>query len=154
MKLTIMFLTLTGMALAALPSIWDMTPLVVYNSSQSMPKGIYRSVAGSFRKGDIVLVRQSGDLLLKRLSAEEGDFVCRKGLWITINGRVVATAMSNDGHGRRLPDWQGCQLLKTHEVFVLGEHPKSFDSRYFGVLQRGDLIGKVKHCCCIRKTVS
>ncbi len=142
MRLVVVLLTLTGMALLALPILMSVEPLVLYNGSDSMPKGFYRVISKPVRKGDIVLVRLSGALLIKRLSAEEGDVVCREDSQVTINGRVVAKALRYDGRGKALPVWQGCRVLKAHEVFVLGEHPKSFDSRYFGVVQREDIIGQ------------
>ncbi len=142
MRLAVVLLTLTGMALPALPLLMSTETLVVYNGSNSMPKGFYRVVSKSVKKGDIVLVRLSGALLIKRLSAEEGDVVCREGFRVTINGRVVVKALRYDGRGKVLPVWQGCRVLKVDEAFVLGEHRKSFDGRYFGVVQREDIIGQ------------
>ncbi len=130
------------MALLALPILMNTEPLVVYNGSDSMPRGFYRVVSKSAKKGDIVLVRLSGALLIKRLSAEEGDVVCREGSRVTINGRVVAKALRYDGRGKALPVWQGCRVLKAHEVFVLGENKKSFDSRYFGEVQRENITAQ------------
>ncbi len=80
--------------------------------------------------------------VLKRLSGLRGDHVCRDGLAISINGRVVAVAMIADARGRGLPIWSGCSSLQHDDVFLLGDSPDSFDGRYFGLLKRTHIIGK------------
>jgi type IV secretory pathway protease TraF len=44
-----------------------------------------------------------------------------------------------DTQGRTLPRYRGCVTLETSEVFVLGPHPQSFDSRYFGPIATTDI---------------
>src|SRR3546814_9782387 len=41
-----------------------------------------------------------------------------------------------DRRQRLLPRWHGCRYLTTSEVFVLSTVPGSFDSRYFGPVER------------------
>jgi type IV secretory pathway protease TraF len=41
-----------------------------------------------------------------------------------------------------MPFWQGCRVLQTGEVFVLADHPGSFDSRYFGPLDTASIAGR------------
>ena len=40
-----------------------------------------------------------------------------------------------------MPVWSGCRVLKDGEVFLLADHPKSFDGRYFGVTKTSRIIG-------------
>jgi type IV secretory pathway protease TraF len=80
-------------------------------------------------------------LLLKPVAAGPGDVVCRIGATVTINGRVAASARSADAAGRLLPRWSGCITLAAHQVFVLAPTPDSFDSRYFGALHSGHVLG-------------
>jgi len=60
---------------------------------------------------------------------------------VTINGRVVARAKTADQAGRPLPFWSGCFRLAPTDVFVLSQDPDSFDSRYFGPVQRRHIVG-------------
>jgi signal peptidase I len=78
---------------------------------------------------------------LKRIVAAAGDRVCEKAGIVTINGRVIARAKPIDHAGRRLVAWHGCKTLPATEIFLLNENDGSFDSRYFGPVDRRRLIG-------------
>ena len=43
--------------------------------------------------------------------------------------------------GAALPAWRECRILAPDEVFLLGDTPGSFDSRYFGPVRRSDVVG-------------
>jgi type IV secretory pathway protease TraF len=63
---------------------------------------------------------------------------------ILIDGRPVARIHQLDGAGRPLPHWNGCRTLERNEVFLLSRYSTdSFDSRYFGPIDRSAVIGKV-----------
>ncbi|WAC61388.1 S26 family signal peptidase [Brevundimonas sp. SL130] len=129
--------------------------LALVNASPSLPRGLYvRDFAGRASPGAIVVVPQPdvaraylGDLgmpanvlLIKRVAARGGDRVCRDG------GRVVTperTVVANrvDRNGVALPQWRGCRVLKEGELFLLGDTAESFDSRYFGPVDRRRLTG-------------
>jgi type IV secretory pathway protease TraF len=74
--------------------------------------------------------------LLKPVAAVPGDRVCRWGAQVSVRGQRAARARWRDGLGRDLPVWQGCRWLRPGELFVLGDTPDSFDSRYFGAVPR------------------
>lgn len=78
---------------------------------------------------------------LKRVWALFGDKVCRFGRRILINGEAVSVAQLHDMRGLKLPEWSGCRTLKRDEVFLLTDHPKSFDGRYFGSVDRSAITG-------------
>jgi type IV secretory pathway protease TraF len=40
-----------------------------------------------------------------------------------------------------MPVWQGCHQLQDGQVFVLGTHAESFDSRYFGPIDGEQITG-------------
>jgi len=82
--------------------------------------------------------------LLKQIAGLPGDEICRSGLEVSINGRPAATARELDSMGRALPVWQGCVLLDEGQVFLLAPHPDSLDGRYFGAMQRSDLVGMAR----------
>jgi hypothetical protein len=44
---------------------------------------------------------------------------------------------------RALPHWSACRRLKAQEVFLLSSYsPFSFDSRYFGPVERASVMGR------------
>jgi conjugative transfer signal peptidase TraF len=131
-------------------------PRIVWNVSPSVPVGLYRLLASSPARGGLVVIRlpepfltlagdrgylPTGILLIKPIAAAAGDLVCRHGALVTINGRTVALARTADAWDRPLPGWQGCRRLNAHQIFVLSPAPDSFDSRYFGPLDRRHIVG-------------
>lgn len=72
--------------------------------------------------------------LLKRVVAVEGDRVAvsENGVWI--NGVLLPNSrpLRTDRSGNPLPVAWGEHVVSTRRVWVSGEHPDSFDSRYFG----------------------
>ncbi|WP_088343904.1 MULTISPECIES: S26 family signal peptidase [Rhodomicrobium] len=145
-----------GLALWVCPEA--VSPRVYLNASPSVPRGLYAiTFEPRYARGDLVLAALppgaawladrrgylgSGIPVLKRVSGLRGDSVCRDGLAISINGRIVAMAMIADARGRGLPVWSGCLSLQHDDVFLLGDSSDSFDGRYFGPLKRKQIIGK------------
>ncbi|WP_299918451.1 S26 family signal peptidase [uncultured Roseobacter sp.] len=132
---------------------------LIYNPSESAPVGFYWIDQKPVRRGDFVVVRVPLSLrdlvetrgylppdvpLLKRVMALPGDEVCRRGQDITVNGGAVAMAQTRDRSGRDMPRWHGCQMLDGEDIFVLQDHPQSFDGRYFGPLNRCLIIGRAR----------
>ncbi|WP_174263721.1 S26 family signal peptidase [Hyphomicrobium sp. CS1BSMeth3] len=122
---------------------------VVINLSPSVPVGLYLPLPRAPTIGDFVLLSpptSSRDLLYRRgylragrplikiLAAGPGMRVCRLGRRVWINGDTKLWARRTDVARRLMPTWSGCRLLKRDEVFVVGVHPLSFDSRYFGAV--------------------
>lgn len=143
-------------ASAALPDL-KAKPPVILNETPSMAEGVYMRLGdvADLKRGDIIampmnsairkyLVKKlgypAGTMLIKRVAGLAGDLVCRQGSQVIINKRTTVAARS-DRQGNALPTWHGCRLLLQNEVFLLGDHPSSFDSRYFGPVSQGDLAG-------------
>lgn len=116
-------------------------PRVFLNVSASMPLGFYRAIGGTVGAGSLVEFPSSvipsfgltlPRFLLKRVETTGGADVLVDRLGLHIGGVLVARRVKNIGirfKGR----------LPVGKVVVLGENPKSFDSRYFGPVPRRDL---------------
>ena len=151
-----------GVALMAISATQIFPKRFVWNASPSVPTGLYLIEYRAPERSDIVLVElpepyrtiadQRGYLpknlpALKRVRALSGDKVCRFERTIFINGKAVSVAQLQDIHGLKLPKWSGCRTLKPGEIFLLTDHPKSFDGRYFGPVDRSAIIG-IAHPIC------
>lgn len=145
-----------GVGLLTATAVAPGCPVLVWNRSPSVPIGLYIIVGRPPHVDDYVLVRLSGKMqalaerrsyigpntpLLKHVAAMEGDWVCRRGQAVLVSGQQVAIALGIDQGARPLPVWQGCHQLQHGQVFVLGTHPESFDSRYFGPIDREQIAG-------------
>jgi conjugative transfer signal peptidase TraF len=135
-------------------------PKIVYNVSDSVPIGWYRITATStVTAGDLLLVRlpveamtlaaQRGYLpanvpLLKTVAAVAPQRVCVNGDQVRVDGLLVARQLRRDRQVRALPVWRGCRRLMGEELFLLGSHPESFDSRYFGPVSADAVIGRAQ----------
>lgn len=130
---------------------------LAYNGSASAPTGFYWVDTRPAEKGDYVLIMPPRSVetiieprrylpssvpLIKRIAAAEGDVVCRLERQVLINGVSVADALPEDKAGRPLPVWKGCAVLSAQQIFLLQPHPESFDSRYFGPVDRSLVIGR------------
>lgn len=150
--------TIFGAILAAplLPVVAGAMPtLALVNETRSLPRGLYlRRLGEDVRRGDMAAANQPGSarpylenlgapgdmLLLKRIAAVGGDLVCRKGDRV-IGPTGEARVLARDRRGTGLASWAECRRLETDEVFLLGDTPGSFDSRYFGPVDRSELRG-------------
>ena len=141
-----------GVVMAATTS---RTPLVLQNVTPSLPLGLYVRSPAPVRAGAIVALRQPAvarpyliglgfpreALLIKRVVATAGDPICSRPGSLVRAGQRVFPRRDRDGAGRPLPAWHGCRELAFDELMVAGDTPGSFDSRYFGPVRRGDIVG-------------
>lgn len=146
--------TLWALSALALASQSAPRPLLI-NESPSLPLGLYLRLPRERPKvGTIVAAHPPSSArrylstlkagpharLLKRVVAASGEPVCRIGRRVSAGGRVVIAATS-DRRGVALPAWEGCKRLGPGDVFLLGDTPSSFDSRYFGPVPISRLDG-------------
>jgi conjugative transfer signal peptidase TraF len=132
---------------------------LVVNLSASVPLGLYARSAAQARVGHTVLIRLPMTLkqlaarrgylpfdhfLIKTLAAGPGDVACRFGSRVWAGGHSRVWALRTDGLGRLLRNWSGCRRLRAGELFVLGTHLSSFDSRYFGPINRQSVLTVVR----------
>lgn len=154
------YLTITALSVMALcAGMLGKWPVkIIYNPTESAPKGYYLMVNSPIQKGDYVLAgipkiarklaanRQYLPMdipILKPVRAQRGDHVCVKKYQLLINGKHMARLLEKDSRGRILVSWRGCRSLTEGEFFLLSTYsPVSFDSRYFGPVNRNMVIGK------------
>lgn len=135
-------------------------PALIWNASASSPLGLYRVMpAGGLAQGDMVAAWPPSSLralaarrhylpanvpLIKRVAAVRGDRVCAVGESIFVNGHPVARRLAEDPSGRPLPWWAGCHELGDGAFLLMPGGPASFDGRYFGITEPGDIVGRAR----------
>ncbi len=160
-RLLVALITSLGVAVLAWPSMHTPVARIVYNPSDSVPRGWYRvGSADSPHAGSIVLAQLPADAaalatqrgylpehipLLKRIGAMSPQHVCIEKHIVRIDGVAVTGVRATDGRGRPLSAWQQCRRLHDGELFLLSAtNPASFDSRYFGPVAVSAVIGSAE----------
>jgi conjugative transfer signal peptidase TraF len=98
------------------------------------------------RRGYLSSGQCEGDTepLLKTVVAIAGDKVSTSEGGIIVDGRLLPDSkpVLLDGAGRRLKPWpSGYYRLRPNQVWLYADHPKSWDSRYWGPVQ--NILGRV-----------
>jgi signal peptidase I len=100
-----------------------------------------------YHRGDIVVIRDpiKEELMAKRIIAIAGDRVQLRGGRVYVNGKLSTESYLDPGtktYSRQLRD--RVITVGANSYFVLGDNrAESEDSRYFGDIYRGDLIGLI-----------
>jgi len=133
--------------------------LVGVNKSPSLPghlflvekdkKDLKRGDYISFYTRDLMPYYPKGSRFIKKVVGIEGDFISRSGQIFTIcrkenPGRCITTeALETDSKGNPAPKFipEG-RKIPSDCYFVLGDHPRSLDSRYWGYVCGEEVIGK------------
>jgi conjugative transfer signal peptidase TraF len=158
-RAAIVMTVLGATALIAATAGIDRSPALIWNTSASVPIGLYRvQPAGKLRVTELVIATPPEPLasmladggylprgvpLLKRVLALPGQTVCREGRAIIVDGIDMGEARERDGRGRPLPVWQGCSVIAEGEVFLMNwQSADSLDGRYFGPLPVASIVGR------------
>ena len=146
LNLVPLYVTLLAMSATAIFAIVAKSSGLVLNVTGSMPDLVYKLGLGE--KGSLVSFCSpiphpsighgacpDGSMpLIKRVVGVAGDLVTATDAGIDINGQPVPNSrpLDLDTKESALPHLRGSFSLKQGEIWAAGEHPKSFDSRYFG----------------------
>jgi len=162
MKAFALTLALLGVGAAVSDIAFDIRPRLLYNPSPSAPVGWYSvEAASSYSHGDRVAAFAPEDAraladargylpfeypLIKSVWAGPGETVCRSGERVSAPGRSDITGLLQDGTGRVMPVWSGCAVLGPSQYFLTSpDYENSWDSRYFGAVSGGDIMGRVHY---------
>ncbi len=116
-------------------------PLLYGNWTASMPEGLYLAAKRPLDLGTIVLVPAANldhcglevpPLLLKKIAYTAGTRIIVNKTGLFADGKLVAPRVAPIGINYR-------GILTANQVVVLGESPRSFDSRYFGPVSTSGL---------------
>jgi type IV secretory pathway protease TraF len=145
-----------GLAFLAIKPLVNPVPLVIWNASESVPIGWFFVVKRQPKVGEIAVIKPAEWVriyassrgyfpkdvwLLKPIYADHPSIICRFGRYVFVDGKHVTTAKGGDKKHRVLPVWKGCKELTPTQYFVLGHHRDSFDSRYFGPVDKSQVVG-------------
>ena len=110
-----------------------------------MPAQIETNDYMVFRHRDLAQVRQGLGANRERMIKRVG---CRPGEWLrvdaehrfTCDGRPLGQALATDSQGRPLPRFIHNGPVPEGQLFLVGTHPRSYDSRYFGFVHAREIL--------------
>jgi len=129
---------------------WGITPsldkrlFLIDLGNLSIQRGDYVA----FRTPDLRPYYPAGSLFCKRVVGVPGDTILRDGQnFLLCNGESGRCrwfeARRTDSQGRPAPQfWPQTERIPEGCYFVVGTHPRSFDSRYWGYVRRKAIVGK------------
>lgn len=141
------------------------------NISESLPYGIYRSTDLNYQKGTIIRfcldkdnaklsldreyvaasVNFSGcpyhhQALMKPIAGVAGDKLKIDNQQIWVNGKALpnVTILTYDGDNRAMPKVSLPEIIPPdHFLVIASYHPYSWDSRYYGLITKQQILGAV-----------
>ena len=139
------------------------------NLTESLPRGVYRTITEEPERGSIVVVclpldaaelaRERGYLgpgscpagvrgLGKMVLATGGDVVAHREEGIAVNRKPIENSrtLPRDSRQRALPHYPwGDYVLKAPELWLFSPYrPNSYDSRYFGPVHASDVVSVLR----------
>lgn len=113
---------------------------LLINTTISMPLGIYQIIHSnvSISKGDLIVFKipKKSEQLLKKVVAIENDHIIVNQEGVFLNGVLVTNSkiFHFDSKGHPLAPKLLDKVLVQNEIFAMGDHIQSYDSRYFGTV--------------------
>lgn len=71
---------------------------------------------------------------IKRVTGKPGDTVCYSSLGATVYPKGWDSVIFYTVEKAKLIESEACMVIPENRLFVTGDHVKSFDSRYFGLI--------------------
>jgi len=100
-----------------------------------------------YHRGDIVVIRDpvKAELIAKRIIGQAGDRVQLRGGRVYVNGQLSPESYLDAGTQTYSPQLRDRVItVGANSYFVMGDNrAESEDSRYFGDIDRGDLVGLI-----------
>jgi conjugative transfer signal peptidase TraF len=136
------------------------------NASASVPIGLYRIEKHPAKRDEIAVLQlpewaaliaserhylPRNAWLMKLVVALHGEIICRFGVHVFVDGKLIAQALAADKMHRPMPSWRGCRRLSLDQFFLLSRHRDSFDSRYFGTVDGALVAGTAKPILIVRR---
>lgn len=86
-------------------------------------------------------LRQDHELMVKKVGCLPGDLLTTDaGRNFTCNGRILGKSLEADSKGRELPHFTFNAQVPEGKLFMVGTHPRSYDSRYFGFVDANEIL--------------
>ncbi len=142
---------------ALLVGLW-LPGRIIVSTSGSLERRVFFLVPvrrNNIVRGDYLVFRKTGpevrflrrgsrpnnDTLIKRVGCVPGDRLTRNSQGEYLCGqRVLGRPLERDSQGRQLPQFRFAGIVPEDSYFMVGDDPRSFDSRYFGFIHGHEFL--------------
>lgn len=94
---------------------------------------------------DSNILKEEHKFILKKVGGIEGDHIIIKDDKLFINDIFIYNVIGTTSDRKDLKPIENLDyILQKDEYFLIGDIEKSYDSRYFGVIKKEDIVGKGK----------
>jgi len=138
-------------------SIWHLLPFkltIVTMRSVNLHAALYLPGERSLRQGDYALFRWQGDdpqgkglkdgmILLKRVACGPGQRLKVTPVQFFCDGQAGEFLRLKDSKGRPVRPFLYNGIIPQGKYFMIGDNPLSYDSRYWGFIDKNQIVGKV-----------
>jgi conjugal transfer pilin signal peptidase TrbI len=76
--------------------------------------------------------------VIKKVGCDQGQTLKKKDNRFRCDGVVIAISLFKDGKGGDLPVFDFNGVIPQGKAFLVAQHKNSFDSRYFGLINKSD----------------
>ena len=107
-----------------------------------------------FKRNDLIVFKYPGEDIynykkdeqfVKIVSCISGEsLITNENYEYFCNGEFIGKALLKDGEGKSLKPYVFNGVIPNNKYFVSGTHPKSWDSRYFGFIDKNRIIATAK----------
>lgn len=87
-------------------------------------------------------LNKENDRFIKMVGCNPGDTLTTFAGSFSCQGVILGTALTKDGKGNILPRFSFNGAVPPNKYFMIGEHSRSYDSRYFGFIDTSDILYK------------
>lgn len=131
-----------------------------YQTSGSVPNGLYRSVEGKeYRRDQLVVFKlkkqieqklnvppgMRGGTLMKKIGAMPGQTYCVLGGKFYVNRQLIGNVKDRARNGTKLMQQDGCHVIRQNHFLPYSDYtPDSIDGRYFGQVSIEQIITRVE----------
>ncbi|TKB08848.1 S26 family signal peptidase [Desulforhopalus sp. IMCC35007] len=141
---------------ALLAGLWLPTRIIV-STSKSLEHRVFFMTKGdmnNIKDGDYLVFRHhdtpfvyqgivKDTLYIKKVGCSPGQTLRRSdNNQFFCEQTLLGKALARDSKGRDLPQFTFNGLVPANSFFVVGTHPRSFDSKYFGFIHADEIIHK------------
>lgn len=144
---TVVLIVVTGQAVLAVFRI-----SIGINPTASQPHRVFIVLHGrSFGRDDLVAFRfggsryyPEGTIFVKVVKGLPGDRLeIREDRTVWLNGALLDSIRATDSHGRMVERFRFEGVIPEDTYFLYSPAPNSYDSRYYGLVAKRQIIGRV-----------